>query len=144
MIVFVESVDMDELEQDILQNKTEIDRLKASPQPYSPQTVSQLNQLEIEKLELKQKKADLQGKEESVLREKELSTSARNDLPDSAFVFPKDRKYPIPDENHARDALSRVSANGTDAEKKAVRAAVHKKFPAIEIGEGVSEDTGWL
>lgn len=137
MIVFIESVDMDELEQDILQNKTEIDRLKTSPQPYSAETKSRLNQLEIEKLELKQQKDDLKGKEESAFREKELSTSARNDLPDSAFVFPKDRKYPIPDKNHARDALARVSADGTDAEKKAVAAAVRKRFPDIEVGEEI-------
>ena len=39
--------------------------------------------------------------------------------------------YPIPDAAHARDALSRVSANGTPAEKATVRAKVHAKFPGI-------------
>lgn len=39
--------------------------------------------------------------------------------------------YPIPDKGHAMAALSRVSANGTPAEKAAVRAKVHAKFPGI-------------
>lgn len=68
-----------------------------------------------------------------IVREKELTTKARNALPDSDFVFPKERKYPIPDEKHARVALSRVSANGTPEEQKKVRAAVRKKFPSIEV-----------
>lgn len=39
--------------------------------------------------------------------------------------------YPINDASHARNALSRVSANGSSAEKAKVRAAVHRKFPDI-------------
>lgn len=57
-----------------------------------------------------------------------LSAADRKALPASTFVFPETRSYPIPDANHARDALSRSSGKPEEA---AVRAAVHKKFPNI-------------
>lgn len=60
-----------------------------------------------------------------------LNAASRNALPDSAFALPN-RRYPIHDEAHARDALSRVSANGTPEEKAKVRAAVHRKYPGIK------------
>lgn len=69
------------------------------------------------------------------IKEAKLSYKQKQALPDSAFVYPKERKYPIPDEAHARNALARVSANGTDVEKAKVRAAVKSKYPSIEIGE---------
>jgi hypothetical protein len=61
-----------------------------------------------------------------------LTTHKRDSLPESAFALPG-RRYPIHDENHARNALSRVDQNGTPAEKKAVRSAVHKRFPNIKL-----------
>jgi hypothetical protein len=72
--------------------------------------------------------------------EKKLTTQARKGLKKSSFVFPGERKYPIHDKAHARNALSRVSANGTPAEKAKVRAAVHRKFPGIGKGkdEGIT------
>jgi hypothetical protein len=69
----------------------------------------------------------------------ELTTKQRNDLPDSDFVFPEERKYPINDESHARNALARVSQHGTPGEKKKVRAAVRKRYPSIEVS-GLSDD----
>jgi len=60
-----------------------------------------------------------------------LSAKAREKLRPSDFVFPKTRQYPIPDENHARNALARVAQYGTAAEKAAVQAAVRRKFPKI-------------
>lgn len=60
-----------------------------------------------------------------------LNAKKRNALPKKAFAEPGKRKYPIEDKAHARDALSRVSANGSPAEKSKVRAAVKKKFPGI-------------
>lgn len=60
-----------------------------------------------------------------------LNAKKRNALPKKSFAEPGKRKYPINDKNHARNALSRVSANGSPAEKAKVRAAVHKKFPGI-------------
>lgn len=61
-----------------------------------------------------------------------LTTSARNSLPGKSFALPG-RRYPINDPTHARDALSRVSQNGTPAEKATVRAKVKAKYPSIHV-----------
>lgn len=63
-----------------------------------------------------------------------LTTSRRDKLPAKSFAGP-DRSYPIPDASHARNALSRVSQNGTSDIKAKVRAAVHRKFPGIGQGD---------
>ncbi len=63
-----------------------------------------------------------------------LSPKGRKNLPTSSFAVPGERKYPIEDKNHARNALARVSQHGTPAEKKQVRAAVKKKYPGIGDG----------
>jgi hypothetical protein len=68
----------------------------------------------------------------------ELTTKQRNDLPDSAFVFPEERKYPINDESHARNALARVAQHGTPEEQKKVQAAVTERYPGIEVS-GLSD-----
>jgi len=72
------------------------------------------------------------------LIEKKLTTKARKALPKTSFALPGKRAYPIEDKAHARNALARVSQHGTPAEKKKVRAAVHKKYP--KIGEGRAQD----
>lgn len=59
-----------------------------------------------------------------------LTTARRDELPGGAFALPG-RRYPIHDENYARNALSRVSEFGTDDEKARVRAAVHRRYPDI-------------
>lgn len=71
----------------------------------------------------------------TILHEEPLDAKQRAALPDSDFALPKERKYPIDTIERARNAISRASANGTEAEKKAVRAAVHRKYPDIEISE---------
>lgn len=60
-----------------------------------------------------------------------LTYGERKSLPASTFAEPKARKYPIPDASHARNALSRVSGNGTALEKAVVRAEVKRRFPNI-------------
>lgn len=60
-----------------------------------------------------------------------LSYGARRALPKTAFAEPGKRKYPIPDASHARNALSRVSGNGTPSEKEMVRREVRRRFPKI-------------
>lgn len=60
-----------------------------------------------------------------------LTTKKRNNLPASDFVFPKERKFPIMDKNHARNALSRASAKGGSVEE-AVRAEVKRRYPNIK------------
>jgi len=56
-----------------------------------------------------------------------LTTKTRNRLLDSAFALPG-RRYPIHDLAHARNALSRVTQNGTPEEQRRVRSAVARKF----------------
>ncbi len=72
-----------------------------------------------------------------------LTAEQRQKMPKSDFALPGKGEgpkgagagsYPIPDENHARNALARVAQHGTPEEKERVRAAVHRKFP--DIGEG--------
>lgn len=60
-----------------------------------------------------------------------LTTAERKRIPSKEFAGP-DRSYPIPDIAHARNALARVAQHGTEAEKKRVRAAVHRKYPGID------------
>lgn len=72
-----------------------------------------------------------------------LNAKQRQSLPKSDFALPGKGKgpkgagsgsYPIPDKSHARNALSRVSANGSSSEKAAVRAKVHAKYPGLGHG----------
>ena len=60
-----------------------------------------------------------------------LKAAARNALPAKSFAGP-DRSYPIPDASHGKNALARVSQFGTADLKAKVRAAVHRKFPALK------------
>lgn len=65
----------------------------------------------------------------------ELTTKQRNDLPDSAFAIitaDGERKYPINDLSHARNALARVSQHGSPSEKKQVRDSVYRKYPELD------------
>jgi|HubBroStandDraft_1064217.scaffolds.fasta_scaffold2027395_1 hypothetical protein len=59
-----------------------------------------------------------------------LTAAARKKIPAKDFALGKGR-YPIENASHARNALSRVSANGSPAEKAEVRAKVHAKYPGI-------------
>ena len=65
-----------------------------------------------------------------------LTTEARNDLPASAFVFPKEKRYPIHDRPHAIDALARSSGKPEHAE---VVAAVKRRFPNIKVRKATRE-----
>ena len=60
-----------------------------------------------------------------------LPSAERNALPARDFVFPKQRKFPIENASHARDALSRAGAKGGGVQSK-VRAAVRRRFPGIK------------
>ncbi len=57
-----------------------------------------------------------------------MSSGQRNRLSDSAFVYPKERKYPIHDLAHARAALRMAAQKGTSGEYRTVAAAVRKKY----------------
>ena len=89
-------------------------------------------------------------RKEEVISEKDLSAKERRALPDSDFALPgkgegpqgkQAGSYPIPDEKHARSALSLVAQHGTPEEKAKVRAKVKAKFPNIQQ-EGVLGSPG--
>ena len=63
-----------------------------------------------------------------------LTAAARNALPASAFAEPAQRKYPINDASHARNALARVSQHGSPAEKSKVKGKVRRLFSSIKQG----------
>lgn len=66
----------------------------------------------------------------------ELTSKMRKGLPKAVFAIPSKRKYPIPDKEHAANALSRVAQNGTPQEKAQVRAAVKRRFPDLPSSKG--------
>ena len=69
----------------------------------------------------------------------ELSTDDRNDLEKNAFAFPKERKEPLENASHVRNAISRfnqvkdVSDDERDAAWTRIKAAA-KKFE-VEVSE---------
>lgn len=66
---------------------------------------------------------------------KDLSNTKNRKKPGKkSFALPGQRKYPIPDKAHARNALARVAQHGTEEEQKKVRAAVRTRFPGIGKG----------
>jgi hypothetical protein len=62
---------------------------------------------------------------------KKLTYRERQQLPDSAFAIPEERKYPIHDKAHAINALARVSQYGTPEERQRVREAVYRRYPEL-------------
>ena len=58
----------------------------------------------------------------------ELSAADRNDLPDSAYAFPKKRKEPLTDAKHVRNALARFDQvqDVTDTERDQAFANIKK------------------
>jgi hypothetical protein len=60
-----------------------------------------------------------------------LTTKARKSIPSRSFAEPKERRYPIEDKTHARNALARVAQSGTASEQTKVKAAVKKKYPSL-------------
>ena len=98
-------------------------------------------------------KRDLKGDHlsvnEEIISEKDLNAAERRALPNKDFALPgkgegpqgkQAGSYPIPDEKHARSALSLVSQHGTSKEKAMVRSKVKKKFPNINVSEGKCDD----
>jgi hypothetical protein len=76
----------------------------------------------------------------------DLSTKEKNDLPDSAFAFPKQRKEPITDASHVRNALARFDqVKGVSDEDRDLafanikKAAEHYK---VDVNEKSWHDLG--
>jgi hypothetical protein len=57
-----------------------------------------------------------------------LRAARRNKLPDSAFAYPKQRKYPIDTKRRARNALSRSAQRNTSGSYAHVARAVARKW----------------
>ena len=60
-----------------------------------------------------------------------LTPRGRKRIKRSNFALPRERKYPIHDLAHARNALARVAQYGPASEKRRVRAAVIRKYPSL-------------
>jgi hypothetical protein len=71
----------------------------------------------------------------------DLSTKDRNDLPDSAFAFPKERKEPLSDASHVRNAVARfdqvedVSDHERDEAWKRIKKAAKRFDVDIEADD---------
>jgi len=63
---------------------------------------------------------------------KKLTYRERQQLPDSAFAIPEERRYPIMDRAHAKNALARVAQFGTPEERQRVREAVYRRYPDLK------------
>ena len=67
-----------------------------------------------------------------------LSTAQKNDLPDSKFAFPKERKEPLTDAKHVRNAVSRfdqvegVSDSERDRAWRRIKSAAKKYDVEVE------------
>src|SRR4051794_40883329 len=61
-------------------------------------------------------------------RGRAMSTAQKNDLPDSAFAFPKERKEPLTDARHVRNAIARFDQveGVSDAERDLAFANIKK------------------
>jgi hypothetical protein len=75
-----------------------------------------------------------------------LSTSAKDKLPDNVFAFPKERKEPLTDARHVRNAVARFDqVEGiSDAEKDAAWKRITKaaKQHGVEISESSWRELG--
>jgi hypothetical protein len=63
-----------------------------------------------------------------------LTTESRDALPERSFAL-SGRRYPIEDIAHARNALARVSQDGSAAEQEEVRRKVHALYPELRHRE---------
>jgi len=76
----------------------------------------------------------------------ELSEAKRDDLPESVFAFPEQRKEPLTDASHVRNALARFDqvTGVSDAERELafanIRAAA--KHYEVEVAEASWRDLG--
>jgi len=76
----------------------------------------------------------------------ELTEKKRDDLPDSVFAFPKQRKEPLVDASHVRNALARFDQveDVTDNEREAAFANIKKAAAHydVEVSESSWRDLG--
>lgn len=71
------------------------------------------------------------NKKKFLVMKAELTSEGRKHIAGSNFAIPGERKYPIHDISHARNALSRASGKPEEAK---VKAAVYRKYPSLKPG----------
>jgi hypothetical protein len=76
----------------------------------------------------------------------ELSTADKNDLPESVFAFPKQRKEPLTDASHVRNALARFDQveDASDADRELAFANIKKaaEHYDVDVSESSWRDLG--
>lgn len=76
----------------------------------------------------------------------ELSTKEKNDLPESVFAFPRQRKMPLTDDQHVRNALARFDQvqDVSDDERNLAFANIQKaaEHYGVEVHESRWEELG--
>jgi hypothetical protein len=72
----------------------------------------------------------------------ELSTADKNDLPESSFAFPKQRKEPLTDAKHVRNALARFDQVKDVSDEERDLAFKNIKKAAKHFGIDIAE-TDW-
>ncbi|HVN55548.1 MAG TPA: DUF6582 domain-containing protein [Anaerolineaceae bacterium] len=76
----------------------------------------------------------------------DLSTEDRNDLPDSVYAFPKQRKEPLTDARHVQNALARFDQveGVSDADRDLAFANIRKaaEYYGVAIEEKSWRDLG--
>ena len=70
----------------------------------------------------------------------ELDAAARKELPDSAYAFPKERKEPLTEANHVRNALARFDQVKGVSEAEREQAFANIRKAARHFGVDVAED----
>ena len=78
--------------------------------------------------------------------EKHGQLTAQSDLPDSVYAFPKQRKEPLTDASHVRNAVARFDqvTGVSDAERELAFANIEKaaKHYAVDLSETSWHDLG--
>lgn len=72
------------------------------------------------------------------LSEKKLSTTEKKKAPKA---LPQKDAYPIPDKNHAKNALARAKQFASPSDQKTIAQNVKKKFPGINVEMKPGEPT---
>ena len=60
-----------------------------------------------------------------------MRAAVRRRLPERAFAYPKQRKYPIDTPKRARNALARAAQSKTTGSYRTVERKVNKRYPQI-------------
>jgi hypothetical protein len=76
----------------------------------------------------------------------QLDTEERNDLPDSVFAFPKQRKEPLTDAEHVRNALARFDqvegVSDADRDRAFANIKAAADYYDVEVAARTWQDLG--